>query len=209
MKTTIQLSEVLRKKLKILAASRDLSYEEFFHDLIDAFEANIPFKSEEQFAEWFEDNLDKFGFRKIIKKRKNSFPDYLIEDIHGKKMNVELEMTPKDFERHKHDPKKVDMIITVYSTQKKFKGIPILSLIESEDMKNRVLKTKKTTIKIPRKLYNNVSTMIKNTGFSSVTDFIVFVMRNIVSSCDFDKNGNLTDKEIKLIRKRLKTLGYI
>ena len=40
----------------------------------------------------------------------------------------------------------------------------------------------KVTIKIPRELYQKLGQMIWGTGFSSVTEFIVFVMRNLASS---------------------------
>jgi len=209
MKTTIQLSDALRKKLKLLAASRDLPYEDLLNDLIDVFKANIPFESEEQFARWFENNLNKFGFSKILEKRKNTSPDYLIETMNGKKVNVELEMTSKDFDRHGHDPKDVDIIVTVYSTQRKFRGVPVLSLIDSEDVKNRVLREKKTTIKIPRELYNSLLTVIKNTGFSSVTEFIVYAMRNIASGGRLKEEDRLTDEEVRKVRERLRKLGYI
>lgn len=40
----------------------------------------------------------------------------------------------------------------------------------------------KVTIKIPRPLYNHIKIIKENLGFNSVTDFIVYVLRNIVSS---------------------------
>lgn len=43
-------------------------------------------------------------------------------------------------------------------------------------------KNDKVTIKIPRPLYNNIKLIKENLGFNSVTDFIVYVLRNIVSS---------------------------
>jgi hypothetical protein len=43
-------------------------------------------------------------------------------------------------------------------------------------------KNNKVTIKIPRPLYNHIKTIKGNLGFNSVTDFVVYVLRNIVSS---------------------------
>ena len=40
-RTTIQISDVLRKKLKILASNRDLSYEQLLEELIDMFYSRI------------------------------------------------------------------------------------------------------------------------------------------------------------------------
>jgi len=67
----------------------------------------------------------------------------------------------------------------------------------------------KVTIKIPRTLYNSLKNQIKETGFNSVTDFIVYLLRDIVASGRVDKDISLTKEEIGLIKKRLKTLGYL
>ena len=65
-KTTIQISESLRKRIKILASYRDIPYEDLLNSLLDIFESSIPFKNENDFAKFFEENLEKFGFKRII-----------------------------------------------------------------------------------------------------------------------------------------------
>jgi len=67
----------------------------------------------------------------------------------------------------------------------------------------------KVTIKIPRELYDRLRHTIENTGFSSVTEFIVFVMRTIVMGGKIKEKRKLRKEEIEEIRKRLKKLGYI
>ena len=67
----------------------------------------------------------------------------------------------------------------------------------------------KVTIKIPRTLYFSLKKQIKETGFNSVTDFIVYLLRDIVASGRVDKDIALTKDEIGLIKRRLKTLGYL
>jgi len=67
----------------------------------------------------------------------------------------------------------------------------------------------KVTIKIPRSLYDSLKKQINETGFNSVTDFIVYLLRDIVASGRVDKDISLTKEEIGLIKKRLKTLGYL
>jgi len=68
----------------------------------------------------------------------------------------------------------------------------------------------KVTIKIPRPLYNNLKEIIKDSGFNSVNEFIVYVLRDLVAqSRESDFDSPLSKKEIKLIRKRLKSLGYL
>ncbi|HXG22860.1 MAG TPA: ribbon-helix-helix domain-containing protein [Methylomirabilota bacterium] len=80
------------------------------------------------------------------------------------------------------------------------------------------------TIKIPRQLYEKLQTIIADTGFHSVTEFIVYVLRDLVSTdvTSTGKSGQkkeaasperneagLTAEEIRLIRKRLHDLGYL
>lgn len=67
----------------------------------------------------------------------------------------------------------------------------------------------KVTLKIPRELYQRLSQMIVGTGFSSVTEFIVFVMRTLALGGEIGEENRLTAKEVKAIRERLKRLGYL
>ncbi len=67
----------------------------------------------------------------------------------------------------------------------------------------------KVTIKIPRPLYNHLSQVIEGTGFNSVTEFVVYVLRDILSSKAVSEPPGLSRKEIELIRKRLKSMGYL
>jgi len=67
----------------------------------------------------------------------------------------------------------------------------------------------KVTIKIPRELYRRLSQMIAGTGFSSVNEFIVFVMRTLASGGEIKGEDRLTAEEVRSIRERLKKLGYL
>ena len=67
----------------------------------------------------------------------------------------------------------------------------------------------KVTIKIPRELYQKLSQMIKMTGFSSVTEFVVFVMRSLSSSGEIKGQDKLTQEEVRAVRERLRRLGYL
>jgi len=51
--------------------------------------------------------------------------------------------------------------------------------------------------------------MIAGTGFSSVNEFIVFVMRSLASSGEIKGEDSLTAEEVRAIRERLKKLGYL
>ena len=67
----------------------------------------------------------------------------------------------------------------------------------------------RVTIKIPKELYENLKEHIEGTGFSSVTEFIVFVMRTIVSSGKLSEEDKLTAEEVRAVRERLRRLGYL
>ncbi|NIO48720.1 MAG: CopG family transcriptional regulator [Candidatus Aminicenantes bacterium] len=65
----------------------------------------------------------------------------------------------------------------------------------------------KVTLKIPRPLYDKIRTVIEGSGFSSVNEFVVYVLRDLISTKDMDKK-ELSAEEIEAIRQRLKNLGY-
>lgn len=70
-----------------------------------------------------------------------------------------------------------------------------------------LMSNSKVTLKIPRNLYEKVKDLIEDTGFNSVTEFNKFVLRDIASQGKLSKE-NLS-KDMKSIRKRLKSLGYL
>ncbi len=66
----------------------------------------------------------------------------------------------------------------------------------------------KVTIKIPRPLYQKLQVIIKDSGYNSVTDFIVFILRDLLAASRAPESG-FDEKEIQEIKKRLKNLGYL
>jgi hypothetical protein len=72
-------------------------------------------------------------------------------------------------------------------------------------------RTDDVTLKIPRPLYERLRQVIEGTGFHSVTEFSVYVLRDLVSGqapSPRDEDG-LTHEEITAIRRRLRALGYL
>ncbi len=80
------------------------------------------------------------------------------------------------------------------------------------------------TIKIPRPLYEQLKQVIRGSGFHSVTEFIVYVLRDLMSHHREgralpaiapptpEREGDvepLSPDEIEAIRKRLSSLGYL
>jgi len=75
--------------------------------------------------------------------------------------------------------------------------------------KKRVTKETKVTIKIPRPLYESLRGILEGTGFNSVTDFVVYVLRDLASSGRARVDSELSSDEVEQVRKRLKSLGYL
>jgi metal-responsive CopG/Arc/MetJ family transcriptional regulator len=67
----------------------------------------------------------------------------------------------------------------------------------------------KVTIKIPKPLYENLSDIIEGSGFNSVTEFIVYILRDLISSRSIKTEPSLSKKEIEMVKKRLKSIGYL
>jgi len=67
----------------------------------------------------------------------------------------------------------------------------------------------RVSIKIPRPLYVRLQQVIGDSGFSSPTDFIVFVLRDLVGTLEPERNGKLSQDELVAVRKKLENLGYL
>jgi hypothetical protein len=81
------------------------------------------------------------------------------------------------------------------------------------------------TLKIPRPLYDQLKQVIQGSGFHSVTEFVVYVLRDLASHHGsqggpalraWTRPGDAEDdieplspEEIEAIRKRLSSLGYL
>jgi Arc/MetJ-type ribon-helix-helix transcriptional regulator len=74
------------------------------------------------------------------------------------------------------------------------------------------MKNNKVTIKIPRMLYNKIQQLVEGSGFNSATDFIVFVLRDLISESDGanrDESDDFSPEELAALKKKLKNLGYL
>ncbi len=68
----------------------------------------------------------------------------------------------------------------------------------------------KVTLKIPAELYRNLSGLIEGTGFRSVTEFAVYVLRDVAAGGKIAKESpSYSREEIRTIHERLRALGYI
>jgi Arc/MetJ-type ribon-helix-helix transcriptional regulator len=67
----------------------------------------------------------------------------------------------------------------------------------------------KVTVKIPRPLYNKIHLLIEDSGFNSPTDFIVYVLRDLVGDHDSNLDREFTPEELRAIKRKLRNLGYL
>ncbi len=66
----------------------------------------------------------------------------------------------------------------------------------------------RVTLKIPRPLYEKLKTVIEGSGFRSVNEFVVYVLRDLVALKQGEAEKDLSKDEIEAIKQRLKNLGY-
>jgi len=68
----------------------------------------------------------------------------------------------------------------------------------------------KVTIKIPRPLYEKIKHVIEGAGYDSVTDFVVYVLRDIVSTHGrLDEGEPYSEQDLAAVKDRLRSLGYL
>ena len=66
------------------------------------------------------------------------------------------------------------------------------------------------TLKIPRPLYERLSRVIEGTGFRSVTEFAVYVLRDLVAAHEQSPGeSDLSHAELQQVQGRLRALGYL
>ena len=83
----------------------------------------------------------------------------------------------------------------------------------------------KVTVKIPRPLYRKIQQVVEESGFNSPTDFIVFVLRDLMGEAEAsqaaaeaaartaaettDQAHEFSQDELDDVKRKLKNLGYL
>jgi len=78
-------------------------------------------------------------------------------------------------------------------------------------LSNDEYKVEYTTVSIPKPLAEKVKERMKGTGFSSVSSYVTYVLRQVLSSIEHDKRAKqaFTKEEEDRVKQRLRDLGYI
>ncbi len=67
--------------------------------------------------------------------------------------------------------------------------------------------TKYTTVSIPAPLADNIKKQIIGTGFTSVSDYVTFVLREVLSQVKAEDGASKASE--RGVRNKLKALGYL
>jgi len=72
-------------------------------------------------------------------------------------------------------------------------------------------KVEYTTVSIPKILAENIKDRMKGTGFSSVSSYVTYILRQVLSSIGEDEKSKqaFTKDEEDKVKQRLRDLGYI
>jgi len=71
-------------------------------------------------------------------------------------------------------------------------------------------KTRYTTVSIPVTLYNRIKKLIEGTGFTSVSQYVTYVLREVIAAHEEAANAEpFTEEDKKQIVEKLKKLGYL
>ncbi|MFX1311007.1 MAG: CopG family transcriptional regulator [Promethearchaeota archaeon] len=78
-------------------------------------------------------------------------------------------------------------------------------------MSNDDLKVEYTTVSIPKPLAQKIKERMKGTGFSSVSSYVTYVLRQVLSSIEEEERSKqaFTKEEEEKVKQRLRDLGYI
>lgn len=76
-------------------------------------------------------------------------------------------------------------------------------------MNEKPTRKKFTTVSIPTPLFEKVEERIKGTGFTSVSSYVTYVLREIVAEEEEEPEDAFTKEDEERVKARLRALGYI
>jgi len=67
-----------------------------------------------------------------------------------------------------------------------------------------------TTVSIPITLFNRIKRLIEGTGFTSVSDYVTYVLREVVVMHEREKFSEpFSEEDVERIKEKLRALGYL
>ncbi|MEA2053860.1 MAG: CopG family transcriptional regulator [Candidatus Thermoplasmatota archaeon] len=68
---------------------------------------------------------------------------------------------------------------------------------------------KYTTVSIPTPLVEKIKERIKGTGFTSVSGYVTYVLREVIANMDDDEEEAFSKEDEEKVKERLRALGYL
>ena len=65
-----------------------------------------------------------------------------------------------------------------------------------------------TTVSIPTPLFRKIEERIKGTGFTSVSSYVTYVLREVISEEEDDEQP-FSEEDEQRVKDRLRALGYL
>ncbi|MGQ9475206.1 MAG: CopG family transcriptional regulator [Actinomycetota bacterium] len=66
-----------------------------------------------------------------------------------------------------------------------------------------------TTVSIPTPLFEKIKKRIEGTGFTSVSSYVVYVLREILAEDSSTEEEAFTQEDEERVKERLRSLGYL
>lgn len=68
---------------------------------------------------------------------------------------------------------------------------------------------KYTTVSIPTPLAERIKKRIEGTGFHSISSYVTYVLREVVSSMEEEEGEAFSKEDEEKVKERLRALGYL
>ncbi len=82
--------------------------------------------------------------------------------------------------------------------------------VDEEVSEKKLSRRKFTTVSIPITLYNRIKNLIQGTGFTSVSDYVTYVLREVVAMHEAERSEEpFTPEDVERIKEKLRALGYL
>lgn len=81
--------------------------------------------------------------------------------------------------------------------------IKVIKMAEEKDEK------KFTTVSIPTPLAEKIKKRIKGTGFTSLSSYVTYVLREVISGIEEEAEEAFTKEDEEKVKERLRALGYL
>ncbi|MHA1872489.1 MAG: CopG family transcriptional regulator [Candidatus Heimdallarchaeaceae archaeon] len=66
-----------------------------------------------------------------------------------------------------------------------------------------------TTVSIPTPLAEKIKKQIKGTGFTSLSSYVTYILREVISGIEEESDDAFSKEDEERVKERLRALGYL